>query len=150
MKYESSAGGVIFAFKNHQILILLIKDKTSNWTFPKGLIEKGENSEHTAQREIAEEVGIKELRLIASLKPTQYFYKWEGQLIKKTVYYYVFQNSAEEHLKPQTEEGIMDVKWFPMEKAQEIIGYGKTNKAILDEAKKKIEKINQSTDYPIT
>lgn len=136
MKHETSAGGVIIARKNNQLLVLLIKDKNNNWTFPKGLIEDGENEEETAKREIGEEVGIRDLKLIAPLTPVKYFYKWEGNLINKTVYYYLFQNSAQEHLKPQTEEGIMDVKWFHLKKAMEIVGYKKTNRMILEEAEK--------------
>lgn len=134
MKREFSAGGVIIAYKNKSSYILLIKDKKNKWTFPKGLIERGEAREDTAVREVAEEVGIKKLKLIRKLTPVKYFYKWEGKLRQKYVYYYLFENSATEKLKPQHEEGIMAVKWFSFNKALDIIGYKRTNLKILKEA----------------
>lgn len=140
MKYETSAGGVIVAAKDKKLLVLLLQDKKGEWTFPKGLIERGENREKTAEREIAEEVGIKKLTLIASLPPVEYFYKWEGALIKKKVYYYIFRNGGEEKLIPQRDEGIMDVRWFSLAEAAKVIGYKKTNVPVLKEA---IEKLNQ-------
>lgn len=141
MKYETSAGGVIIAYKNKTPYVLLLKDKSSKWTFPKGLIEKSEDTEKTAKREIAEEVGIKKLTFIAALSPIEYFYKWEGKLVKKKVYYYIYRNEMEERLKPQRSEGIMEVKWFILEKAMDIIGYKKTNKGVLKEVMHHLESI---------
>ena len=138
MKYETSAGGVIVAFTQKQPQVLLIKDKSGQWTFPKGLVEKGEDRQVAAKREIAEEVGIKYLRLITPLSAIDYFYKWEGELVKKKVFYYLFQNGSDEKLKPQREEGIMEVKWWPWKEAEKIIGYKKTNSGILKEAKDKL------------
>ena len=136
MRYETSAGGVIIAYKPKGKIpfVLLLKDKSGKWTFPKGLVEKNENQEKTAKREISEEVGIKKLTLLAKLHPVEYFYKWEGKLVKKKVYYYLFKNGMEEKLRPQRSEGIMEVKWFSFPRAFEKIGYKKTNKGILKEA----------------
>ncbi len=51
-----SAGGVIFNNKNQ---VLVLQRKNGNWVLPKGHIEKGENIEETAIREVKEETGIK-------------------------------------------------------------------------------------------
>ena len=142
MIYEISAGGVIIAHKNNKLQVLLLKDKTAKWTFPKGLIEDGEKKQETAAREIGEEVGIKNLKLIAPLKPVQYFYKWNGELRQKTVHYYLFRNGGEEQLTPQLAEGIMEVRFFLWEEAKKIIGYPKTNKGILEEAEVKLKLSN--------
>ena len=148
MRYETSAGGVIVAYKGKGKIpyVLLLKDKSRKWTFPKGLIEKNEVHENTAKREIAEEVGVKKLTLLAELAPIEYFYKWEGKLVKKKVFYYLFKNGMEEKLRPQRSEGIMDVKWFPFTKAVEVVGYKKTNKKILREAKEKLSNWELSND----
>ncbi len=135
MKYETSAGGVIVARRHGGLSVLLLKDKSGNWTFPKGLIESGEERELAAIREISEEVGIKHLKLLASLNPITYFYRWEGTLKKKTVYYYLFLGKGTEIPTPQTDEGILDVKWITWEEAVKIIGYKKTNKKVLKEAR---------------
>lgn len=139
MKYESSAGGIIITEKPHSYWVLLLKDKSGNWTFPKGLIEKGEERSSAANREIVEEVGIKKLHLLAPLTPIEYFYKSEGELIKKKVYYYIFTSDEKEKMIPQREEGILDVAWFGWAEAELAIGYKKTNLPLLKEAKAKLD-----------
>ena len=134
MKLETSAGGIIFSSKKLPLKVLLLKDKSGKWTFPKGLVEKNENFLEAAIREIGEEVGLKKLRYIADLKPVQYFYKWEGVLVKKQVQYFVFIYEGKAKPKPQISEGIMDVKWFTYPRALKVIGYKKTNKKLLKEA----------------
>jgi 8-oxo-dGTP diphosphatase len=137
MQYETSAGGVIVGEKNGKSVVLLLKDKSGNWTFPKGLVEKGENPESAAHREISEEVGIKHLQLVAPLTPIHYYYKWEGKLKKKTVYYFLFQGKGSEIPTPQTDEGILEVRWFSLEQAEQVVGYRKTNSPVLKEAAQK-------------
>ena len=143
MKIEVSAGGIVFRFKNNKALILLLKDQNGKWTFPKGLIEKGEERVEAAKREIAEEVGLRKILLVSSLSPIRYWYQWQGELVKKTVYYYLFKAQGEEKLVPQKEEGISEVRWFTSEEALEIVGYRKTNVKILKEAIEKIEQVKQ-------
>lgn len=133
MKFEISAGGVIVKRVGDNFEILLLKDKAGKWTFPKGLQEKGELLAKTARREIAEEVCIKDIKLIKALTPVNYLYKWEGELVKKTVHYFLFEIKSRAHPKPQRAEGILDVQWFSNVSAQENIGYPKTNKPVLTE-----------------
>ncbi len=139
MKMEISAGGVVYTQKGpKKIKILLLLDKNNHWTFPKGLIEKGEEKIEAAKRETEEEVGLKKLKLKFALTPIKYWYKWEEQIIRKTVSYFLFEGDETEKPKPQAEEGIKEAKWFPFEKALEIIGYPKTNKPILKEVKQRL------------
>lgn len=57
--YEHSCGAVVFRKINEEYRFLLIKNKRSNhWGFPKGHMEKGENREETAIREVLEETGL--------------------------------------------------------------------------------------------
>lgn len=139
MKWEFSAGGVIYRKINNTVELLLIKDKNNNWTFPKGLIEKREDKIKTAQREIEEEVGLKNIKHESDLDAIEYFYRLEGELIKKRVYYYLFLFTGKEKPVPQKEEGIREARWFKAEEALRIIGYRKTNEQILTKA---LEKIN--------
>lgn len=138
MKTEISAGGVVFRQTDKKIEILLLKDKNDQWSFPKGLIEDNEKKLFTAQREVAEEVGLDKIKLVAELSPIKYFYRWQGELVNKTVYFYLFETSDGDEVKPQLEEGISAVGWFELEEAKRIIGYRKTNHPILEEAIKKI------------
>ncbi len=139
MVYETSSGGVVVSIKNQIPVVLLLKDKNGQWTFPKGLIEKGEDPKVCAMREIREETGIKKLQLLYPLTPIEYFYKWEGKLIKKKVYYYIFTNEGSEKVKPQIKEGIMFVKWYPIDTALKVIGYRKTNIPLLKETTQKLK-----------
>lgn len=130
---EVSAGGVVYRKKGKKIEFLLLKDKNNNWTFPKGLIEDREEEKVAAQREVAEEVGLHEIILVRELPRITYWYKWQDDLIKKTVYYFLFKAVRKERPKPQKEEGISQVKWFDPQKAVEIVGYRKTNEPVLNE-----------------
>lgn len=136
MKYEISSGGVVFKKFNNQLFILMLLDKNDNWTFPKGLVEDGELPENAAGREIGEEVGIYKIKIMATLSPVQYWYKFEGELIKKTVHYFLFEELEGEFPKPQNNEGIKEVKWFELEEAINIVGYRKTNVKLLEETRK--------------
>ncbi len=136
MKYEVSAGGVIVYHSPRILYILLLKDRKGSWTFPKGLIENREKLEDTAQREIAEEVGIRKLKYIMQLTSVEYMYRWEGSLRKKTVHYFLFEVPRKVKATPQREEGILEARWFSFEKAVELIGYPKTNLRILKEVEK--------------
>ncbi|MCL4382364.1 MAG: NUDIX domain-containing protein [Patescibacteria group bacterium] len=139
MKMEISAGGVIYTQKGpKKIKILLLLDKNNHWTFPKGLIEKGEEKIEAARRETKEEVGLQRLKMKVALSPIKYWYKWKEQIVRKTVYYFLFEGDETEKLKPQEEEGIKEVKWVSLEKTFEIIGYPKTNEPILKEVKQQL------------
>lgn len=133
MRTEISAGGVVFKKEEDKIFLLLLKDQNDNWTFPKGLIESDEEAKDAAFREIGEETGVTQIEFFKELTPIQYWYKWEGDLIKKTVYYFLFEGKGEEEFKPQKEEGITEVRWFPPEEVWKTIGYPKTNRKILKE-----------------
>ena len=138
MKVEISAGGIVFKLKNGRPQILLIKDHNGEWTFPKGLIERSEDKVKAAAREVAEEVGLKKISFICELSPIEYWYKWEGELIRKNVFYYLFEAKGEEKLIPQNEEGITEARWFTPQEALKTVGYRKTNVKLLKEAMKKI------------
>lgn len=130
MKTEVSAGGLIVRKFRSGWQILLIKDRTGAWTFPKGKIEKGETRREAAVREIAEEVGLHDLHYIASLPRLHYIYKRNGS-VDKTVYYYVYRYDAEKKPIGQKEEGISDPTWTFIDEALDVIGYPQSNRPLL-------------------
>lgn len=134
MRKEVSAGGVIIGQVKNALTVLLLRDQKNKWTFPKGLIEQGEEVVTCAKREIAEEVGLVEVFFLAPLLPVKYKYRWDSELVNKTVYYFLFRGATDKPLTPQAEEGIQEVQWFPFEQARKIIGYKKTNTPLLNEA----------------
>lgn len=140
MKEEISAGGVVFKKWQDKTSLLLLKDKNGQWTFPKGLVEPGEDRRETAAREVAEETGIEKIEFFQELTPIQYWYRWEGELVRKKVYYFLFEAREEQKAKPQEEEGILEARWFLPAEALAIIGYRKTNRKILEEVSLKLQK----------
>ncbi len=135
MKLEISAGGIIIKRSGKPVQIFLIKDMNGNWTFPKGVIKKGESSENAANREIFEETGLKNITLIQKLSPIRYMFQRNG-LINKTVHYFLFEWHGDEQISLQTEEGISDAKWMTIDEAKTVIGYPQTNLKVLDEVQK--------------
>lgn len=139
MMTETSAGGVVVRKAQNRWEVLLLRDMNGNWTFPKGLIDPGETKEQAAIREIKEEVGI--MPTIANpLDTIEYWYQREGQKIHKTVHYFLCEYNGDETLTPQTEEGVSEVKWVSVDEAVDLVGYPKTNKALLEKAKFLISK----------
>mgnify|MGYP001578051920 CR=1 FL=1 len=134
MKNEVSAGGVIV--KGNEVLLL--RDMNGNWTFPKGLVDAGETPEQAVVREAAEEVGLAVV-VKAPLTSIEYWYQREGEKIHKTVHYFLCALEKDAEPKPQTDEGISEVRWVPIEEAMKIIGYPKTNRAVLEKTIKALE-----------
>ena len=93
MRFEFSAGGVVYK-KDPDLQILVSRHSGHHgWVFPKGLIgdradNKHEGKEETAIREVKEETGA-DGEIVKTLTPVTYWYEWEGEKIKKTVYYFI-------------------------------------------------------------
>ncbi len=141
MKFEFSAGGIVFNKKNKQIEVLLCQHSQHHgWVFPKGLIgdkKKGEKKEETAVREVEEETGIK-AKIVESLSSISYWYVFEGEKIKKTVYYFIMECTGGDISKHDHE--MEQVEWLPIKKVEERLSY-KSDKEVWKEAKKLIESV---------
>ncbi len=128
MRREFSAGGVLFKGEE----VLLIKNPSGVWTFPKGNIEEGEKLEETAVREVLEETGVLG-RVIDYVGKVNYWYVLKGEKIFKTVYYYLMEYVKGEP-KPSWE--VKDAKFFPISEAQKLLKY-KGDKEIFSKALEK-------------
>ena len=121
-KREFSAGGIVFRKKGKTFEVLLIKDAYGRWSWPKGNIDKDEKSQDAAIREITEEVGLKQLRILAKIGRNNYFYRLKGDLVFKTVFFFLVEANGNQKLKIQKEE-IADGRWFKPELALKTVGY---------------------------
>jgi len=102
--------------------VLLIKDSYGRWIWPKGHIEEGEEPEDAARREVSEETGLKELKILDEIGRQEYWFALKGERIFKTVYVFLIEASANEKLHIQVEE-IRDGRWFSPEDALDTIEY---------------------------
>ena len=77
---------------------------------PKGHIEKDETPEVAALREVEEETGIGHLQIIKELPSSWHcYYEHEAWSLKRT-YWYLMSTTEDLQPKPQTEEGITEIK----------------------------------------
>lgn len=114
MKFEFSAGGVVLKKENNNVLILVSKHSQHHgWVFPKGLIGdhgKNESKEETALREVKEETGVLG-KILKPLTPVEYWYIFEGEKIKKKVYYFLMEYLSGD-IKDHDFE-MEEVEWLP-------------------------------------
>lgn len=119
---ETSAGGVVFRVDGGQPLFLLIRDSYQNWGFPKGHIERGEQPEEAAVREVSEETGLSSLTLRGAIDKIDWYFRFRGQLIHKVCHFYLIE-TAESATSPQRTEGITACRWTRFDEAESLVSY---------------------------
>jgi len=134
MKTEISAGGIVVRISGKTWDVVVLQDANDTWTFPKGKIESGEKPEEAARRETHEEIGLQTLTMLMKFPAIGYTYKKNG-FIKKTVHYFLFESKGNERIINQSEEGIHNATWIPIDGALMQIGYKKTNRPLLEQVK---------------
>lgn len=114
MPVEKSAGAIVFR-KNRKIKYLLLHYEAGHWDFPKGHIEKGESEKEALRREVFEETGIKDLKIIPSFKKTiKYFFKKDKRTVMKIVVFYLAETKTE---KVKLSFEHIGYKWLSYNKA---------------------------------
>jgi ADP-ribose pyrophosphatase YjhB (NUDIX family) len=135
---EPTAGGVIFRRnpdQKNQLEILLIQDAKNRWTIPKGHIEEGETARETAEREINEETGLKEMKVMGWLGKINFRYRRVSSLVLMTTDIFLVQALGDtDDLTP--EDWMNGIKWFPTAEALDKIEYEDIGKIILIGMKK--------------
>ncbi len=103
-----AAGGVVL--NPEQLLLMIFRN--GKWDLPKGKIEKGEDPEKAAIREIFEECGISRLELLKQLPTSYHTYEFKGEKVLKRTFWYLMKSNDLSIPIPQLEEGITEVKWL--------------------------------------
>jgi 8-oxo-dGTP pyrophosphatase MutT (NUDIX family) len=103
-----AAGGLI---KNGEGEILMIF-RRGRWDLPKGKLDKGEKLEECAVREVKEETGLKNVKLISPLTITYHTYREGTKFILKESHWYLMSITGEQKLIPQTDEDIFEIRWI--------------------------------------
>lgn len=140
MKFEFSAGGVVYK-KDPNLQILVSKHSGHHgWVFPKGLIgdkddNKHEDKRETAVREVKEETGA-EAEIEKTLTPVTYWYVWNGEKIKKTVYYFIMKYVGGDI--SQHDHEMEEVEWITPTEVEKRLTYPSDRK-VWKEARKVVE-----------
>ncbi|MBY9017684.1 MAG: NUDIX domain-containing protein [Candidatus Lokiarchaeota archaeon] len=126
MKEEHSIAAVVY----YEDQYLLLKYGLGHWGFVKGHKEKGESNEETILRELEEETGIIDVKIIGDFKKDfEYYFKFKGEKIHKSVTCYLIESKTSKVILSYEHE---DYIWLPIEKA--------LNQATFDNSKKILRK----------
>ena len=109
-----AAGGIV-TNENNEILMIF---RYGCWDFPKGKVEKGEDWETAAVREVEEETGLHDITLLHPHPNTYHTYILHDTPILKITHWYAMKAPAQS-LVPQTEEDISQAVWVAREEVAE-------------------------------
>ena len=103
-----AAGGLVISENRHYLFIY----RNNKWDIPKGKVEEGEGIKEAAVREVEEECGITVCALGKRICKTYHSYIYKGEVVLKKTYWFEMRCKGQPKLKPQTDEGITEVRWF--------------------------------------
>jgi len=133
--HRISSGGVVFrpAGAGYEVaLIRVARADGDAWAIPKGWVEKGEDLEQTAVREVREETGLdaKVLRKLGEIT-YEFYSKADRSRIVKTVHLFLMEwldGDTADH-----DDEVEEVRWFPLEDALLTLTY-KNEREMLEKA----------------
>lgn len=109
---RTSAGGVIARLEGDIVLIGLVREADfPGYILPKGGVEAGEDVETAAAREIGEEAGISDLRLI---RPLGVRARLSFDRRKWTTTHYFLFTTRQEVGRPTDPEKVYRLEWLPL------------------------------------
>lgn len=116
MIYEKSCGVVVYYRPNAKTIeILLLHYPEGHWGFPKGHVEEGEEEQETALRELEEETGIANIKLIDGFREKMhYFFTKKGETVSKVVYFFLAQVDSKEVTISYEHQNYV---WLPIDEA---------------------------------
>ncbi|EMA42194.1 NUDIX hydrolase [Halococcus morrhuae DSM 1307] len=115
----TSAGAILFRDTRGRREYLLLKSRPGDWEFPKGGVEGEEELQQTAIREVTEESGISDFRLLDGFRREyDYVFQAGGETIHKTVHLFIAE-SAEASAELSHEH--RDHQWRDYEQALNTI-----------------------------
>ena len=103
-----NAGGGVVVNERGEFLVI---ERNGVWDLPKGKMEKGEDFETTALREVEEETGLTGLELSGLLLSTFHTYPHKGKMILKETRWFEMHQVGGGKPVLQAEEGITAYRW---------------------------------------
>ncbi len=114
---QKAGGGLVYNKKNQVLFIF----RNGKWDLPKGGIEKGEEIEFTAIREVEEETGVGKLEITNKLQKTYHIFKRNGRYKLKITHWFEMRTTFTGELMGQLEEGIEKVAWLSPDEITEAL-----------------------------
>jgi len=133
---EYSAGGVVIRGEPGSYEVALGAGRTRSgelaWGLPKGLVERGEQPERAAIREVREETGL-EAEVRMPLGDISYWYVWDGVRVRKRVSFFLMEAVGGDTSLHDHE--MEDVRWFPLRAAASVMRYPSEQEILLKAAR---------------
>ena len=129
-----AGGGLVYNQKGEVLFIF----RNGKWDLPKGGIEKGEEIENTAIREVEEETGVNGLSISHKLQKTYHVFRRNGKYKLKITHWFEMQSNFEGIPQGQLEEGIEKVAWLNPEQIKEALKNSYENIKLLFEEEKSL------------
>jgi 8-oxo-dGTP pyrophosphatase MutT (NUDIX family) len=127
-----AGGGLVYNQKGEVLFIF----RNGKWDLPKGGIEKGEEIEDTAMREVEEETGVGSLSITRKLQKTYHVFKRNGKYKLKVTHWFEMQSNFDGMPYPQENEGIEKAVWLNPEQVKEALKNSFENIKLLFEEEK--------------
>ncbi|MCX6802648.1 MAG: NUDIX domain-containing protein [Candidatus Diapherotrites archaeon] len=128
VKKEKSAGAIIFYRGEADLEFLLLHYGKGHWEFPKGHIEGKETERETLLRELEEETGILDARLVPGFRhEIQYFFTEGKKTISKTAIFYLAESESRD-VRLSFEHS--EFEWLSFEKALKKLSFPNTRELL--------------------
>jgi len=130
----TSAGGIVVRYeagRPHLVIGSRRREREGfTWTLPKGTPKRGESTEETAIREVAEETGL-EVRITGPLDAIEYWFVQSGTRIHKTVHYFLMEPTGGDLSRHDRE--FHQVRWVTFDDAGATLTF-ETERALVARA----------------
>ena len=130
----TSAGGIVVRTADGRSQLVVGSRRRERdgrtWTLPKGTPKRGETTEETALREVAEETGL-EVRITGPLDSIQYVFVQSGTRIHKTVHYFLMEPTGGDLAEHDHE--FEEVRWIDFDEAPRVLSF-ETERALVAHA----------------
>ena len=127
----TSAGGIVVRYeagRPHLVIGARRRERDGRtWTLPKGTPERGESTEQTAVREVAEETGL-DVRITGPLDSIEYVFVQSGTRIHKTVHYFLMEPIGGDLARHDHE--FDQVRWVAFDDASTVLTF-ETERALV-------------------
>ena len=128
VKKEKSAGAIVFYRGDSGLEFLLLHYGKGHWEFPKGHIEGRETERETLLRELEEETGILDARLVPGFRhELQYFFMENKNTIAKTAVFYLAESESRD-IRLSFEHS--EYEWLSFEKALKRLSFQNTRELL--------------------
>ena len=117
----TSCGGVVIHRGKILALYKSYRNRYEGWVLPKGTVEKGEDFEQTALREVREEAGVK-ATIVKYIGKSQYNFTVPEDYVTKEVHWFLM-TADNYHSRPQREEYFVDSGYYKFHEIYHLLRF---------------------------